>query len=116
MLVNPVDVKTYNGYYFVSDRGRGSVVVFNSSGVYISEIPVSIGIGRLEIKNGKLYVIDETDKSVKIYSGLLNLPYLEKEVLVNKFNYGKDISVDEVGNIYIADGDKLMIFNPKGNL
>lgn len=116
VLIKPEDVESYNGHYFVLDKHYRGVLVFNKEGKFISKIHTGPNIERIAIKNDKMYAIDGKRKSIKVYSKLFTKPCLEREILKKKFKHGRDISVDEDENIYIADEDKLLIFKPSGEL
>lgn len=129
-LSNPVSVAVdKKGFVYVADRGRKSVLVFDSFGLYSSTInmaAISAQISGLAIddENGYLYVTDRGGIDTNLHQ---LFQYSLQGELIRKigtrgskpleFNLPLDVTVGSDGSVYVLDAGNFRVqkFDSEGN-
>ncbi len=119
-MVGPTDMGVYNNNLYVADYELGKVSIYSLNGEFIGYFAEDTLKGPSGIKivgdtfyifdsiSQKVFILDTTGKVLNSFGGKGSEP--------GQFYYAKGITVDEAGNIYVADSNnfRLQVFTPDG--
>ena len=115
---SPTDlIISTSGKFYVADKGRDSVQVFDSDGKFLSAItklgdPVSIALDKQE----NLYVLESSNNYISMYSskGAL-IGNFGKEKEGNPGNLLKPVSLmTTFDEVFVLDGSRVKVYSQKG--
>lgn len=117
-IKSPFGIVYHSGKLYVTDRSSGGVFILTSKECNLVDSFGSSGSGPKEFKNpsgitvarGQVYVADTGNKRIQVFGldGIYMGSIGEKDML----NEPLDVAVNHQGYIFVADGDKIKIFNP----
>ncbi|WP_418790424.1 6-bladed beta-propeller [Phosphitispora sp. TUW77] len=119
-MQGPTDIGVYNNNLYVADYELGKVSIYSLTGEFIGYFAEDNlkGPSGMKIAGDRFYIFDSKSQEVFIFdsTGKLLNSFGGKGHEPGQFYYAKGITVDEQGNIYVADSNnfRIQVFTPEG--